>query len=101
MNKIEAGRQRSKRHGNYLLPPASVLLCLLIPCYLIAAASVTPMSAGLWIVRIPAADIALYFSAAVPAPPLIIALAWPMRRPGGAVWPAIKPTTGFFTLALM
>ena len=22
-----------------------------------------------------------------------------MRRPGGAVWPAMNPTTGFFTLA--
>ena len=29
----------------------------------------------------------------------MIAPACPMRRPGGAVWPATKPTTGFFTLA--
>ena len=29
-----------------------------------------------------------------------MAPAWPMRRPGGAVWPAMKPTTGFFTLRL-
>jgi hypothetical protein len=27
----------------------------------------------------------------------MIAPAWPMRRPGGAVRPAMKPTTGFFT----
>jgi hypothetical protein len=32
--------------------------------------------------------------------PEMIAPAWPIRRPGGAVWPAMKPTTGFFTLAL-
>jgi hypothetical protein len=24
-----------------------------------------------------------------------------MRRPGGAVWPAMKPTTGFFTFTLI
>ena len=29
----------------------------------------------------------------------MIAPAWPMRRPGGAVWPAMKPTTGFLKLA--
>ena len=29
----------------------------------------------------------------------MIAPAWPMRRPGGAVCPAMKPTTGFFTCA--
>src|SRR3546814_16547950 len=27
---------------------------------------------------------------------LTTAPAWPMRRPGGAVRPAMKPTTGFF-----
>src|SRR5487761_916311 len=31
----------------------------------------------------------------------MIAPAWPMRRPGGAVCPATKPTTGFFTRALI
>src|SRR5580700_4759363 len=66
-----------------------------------AAAIVWPISAGLCTVRIPAARIALYFSAAVPWPPLIIAPACPMRRPGGAVCPAMKPTTGFFTFFLM
>jgi len=44
---------------------------------------------------------ALIFSAAVPLPPEMIAPACPMRRPGGAVCPAIKPTTGFFTFCLM
>ncbi len=48
----------------------------------------------------PAARMALYLSAAVPWPPLMMAPAWPMRRPGGAVCPAIKPTTGFFTFLL-
>src|SRR6266481_4531295 len=66
-----------------------------------AAATVEPMSAGDSTVWMPAAAIAAYLSFAVPWPPLMIAPAWPMRRPGGAVWPAMKPTTGFFTLALI
>src|SRR5207249_11008318 len=66
-----------------------------------AAARVEPRSAGVSTVRIPAAAIAAYLSLAVPWPPLMIAPACPMRRPGGAVWPAVKPTTGFFTLALL
>ena len=48
----------------------------------------------------PAASIAAILSDALPEPPLMMAPAWPMRRPGGAVWPAMKPTTGFFMLAL-
>ena len=50
---------------------------------------------------IPAASIAAILSEALPDPPEMIAPAWPMRRPGGAVCPAMNPTTGFFTLALM
>ena len=38
------------------------------------------------------------FSAAVPLPPEMMAPAWPMRRPGGAVCPAMNETTGFFRL---
>src|SRR5580693_6956309 len=66
-----------------------------------AAAIVCPISAGLCTVRIPAARIALYFSAAVPCPPLMIAPACPIRRPGGAVCPAMNPTTGLRTCFLM
>src|SRR5690554_5555138 len=40
------------------------------------------------------------FSAAVPSLPLMIAPACPMRRPGGAVCPAMKPTTGLVILEL-
>ena len=39
------------------------------------------------------------FSAAVPLPPEMIAPACPIRRPGGAVRPAMKETTGFFRFA--
>ena len=49
----------------------------------------------------PAAFIASIFSAAVPLPPEMMAPAWPMRRPGGAVRPAMKPTTGFLQFALI
>ena len=58
------------------------------------------MSAGLCTQWIPAAAMASYFSFAVPVPPLMIAPAWPMRRPGGAVCPAMKPTTGLCTFLL-
>ena len=59
------------------------------------------MSAGLLTVVMPANSMAFIFSAAVPLPPAMMAPAWPMRRPGGAVWPQMKPTTGFLTWALM
>ena len=59
------------------------------------------MSAGLLTTRTPAAVSAAIFSAAVPLPPAMIAPAWPMRRPGGAVCPAMNPTTGFLNDVLM
>lgn len=37
---------------------------------------------------------AAIFVPAVPLPPEMMAPAWPMRRPGGAVTPAMKETTG-------
>ena len=45
----------------------------------------------------PAADSAAILSFAVPCPPAMIAPAWPIRRPGGAVWPAMNATTGLRT----
>ena len=59
------------------------------------------MSAGVAQTVMPAASMAAILSDALPDPPEMIAPAWPMRRPGGAVCPAMKPTTGFFTFALM
>jgi hypothetical protein len=49
----------------------------------------------------PASLSAAILSAAAPLPPLMIAPAWPMRLPGGAVWPPMKAPTGFLTLSLM
>ena len=43
------------------------------------------MSAGDLTTWMPAARIAFIFSSAVPLPPAMIAPAWPIRRPGGAV----------------
>src|SRR5207244_6034291 len=51
-------------------------------------------SAGRFMTAIPARANAAIFSAAVPLDPEIIAPACPMRRPGGAVCPAMQPTTG-------
>ena len=59
------------------------------------------MSAGLSATAMPAALSAAFFSSAVPLPPEMIAPAWPMRLPGGAVAPAMNPATGFLTSALM
>ena len=58
------------------------------------------MSAGLFTTFTPAAVSAAIFSAAVPLPPAMMAPAWPIRRPGGAVCPAMKPTTGFLNWLL-
>ena len=49
---------------------------------------------GLSTMLTPAFFSAAYLPAAVPFPPDIIAPAWPMRLPGGAVTPAIYATTG-------
>src|SRR5258705_10795150 len=59
------------------------------------------MSAGLFTTCTPAFDSASIFSAAVPCPPAMIAPACPIRRPGGAVCPAMKPTTGFLNSVRM
>src|ERR1035437_3633029 len=59
----------------------------------------SPISAGEEQTVMPASSMALILSVAFPEPPAMIAPAWPMRRPGGAVWPATKPITGFFTWA--
>ena len=58
------------------------------------SSTAAPISAGLSHTRIPAARMASIFPAAVPCPPATIAPACPIRRPGGAVRPAMKPTTG-------
>src|ERR1700730_3629791 len=54
------------------------------------------ISERLRVVLIPHSSMTASFSLAVPLPPEIMAPAWPIRLPGGAVTPAMKPTTGFF-----
>ena len=66
-----------------------------------SATIVAPISAGLRATRTPAASNAAILSAAVPRPPAMIAPACPMRRPGGAVCPATKATTGLFMWSRM
>src|SRR5205085_9181772 len=51
-------------------------------------------SAGRFMTAMPARANAAIFSAAVPLDPAMMAPACPMRRPGGAVCPAMKPITG-------
>src|SRR2546423_15357854 len=65
------------------------------------AINVSAIVAGVSAIAIPAALSASIFPAAVPFPPEMIAPACPMRRPGGAVMPAIKAATGFLQFALI
>lgn len=60
-----------------------------------------PMSDGVLATAIPASFRAAILVSALPLDPETMAPAWPMRRPGGAVVPAMKAATGFFTLSLM
>src|SRR3989344_9223420 len=53
-----------------------------------------PISAGLLVKTAPHFWKAAYLSAAVPLPPEMIAPAWPILFPGGAVAPAMKTARG-------
>lgn len=55
---------------------------------------VLPSWAGDMLTTTPALWRAAIFSLAPPFPPAMMAPAWPIRRPGGAVSPAMKDTTG-------
>src|ERR1035437_8491359 len=63
--------------------------------------SVSAISDGVAATPMPAALNAAIFAFAVPSPPLMMAPAWPMRRPGGAVAPAMNPATGFLQFFLI
>ena len=56
------------------------------------------MSAGLLATRMPAASRAAILSEALPEPPEMMAPAWPIRLPGGAVWPAMNAASGLVNL---
>src|SRR5438128_6418354 len=62
---------------------------------------VSAITDGVAATATPASLNAAIFAAAVPLPPLTIAPAWPIRRPGGAVAPAIKAATGFLQFPLI
>lgn len=53
---------------------------------------IAPICAGDLLMVTPAASKALILSVAVPLPPAMMAPAWPIRRPGGAVKPACQTT---------
>lgn len=55
---------------------------------------VLPSWAGDMLTTTPADWRAAIFSLAPPLPPAMMAPAWPILRPGGAVNPAMKDTTG-------
>ena len=57
------------------------------PCSLMIFFSAAPICAGDLTTATPAASRAAILSVAVPLPPEMMAPAWPIRRPGGAVSP--------------
>src|ERR1700728_3241570 len=79
-------------HALHLYPPALAFCLIYQPCS--ALTMVLPSAAGLPEINTPPACKASVLSPAVSLPPEIAAPAWRMRRPGGAVTPAMKPTTG-------
>ena len=68
---------------------------LITDYFCIIFSKVSAISDGVSATPMPASLNAAILAAAVPLPPLTMAPAWPMRRPGGAVAPAMKPATGF------
>src|SRR5262249_26085025 len=97
----QRGEQDQEDHSHQEIGPLREPLALIEPRQVhLPRTSLTlpPMSAGERTTATPPASSAFIFSAAVPLPPEMMAPAWPMRRPGGAVWPAMKETTGFFRL---
>ena len=54
------------------------------------------MSLGVGATAMPASFNAAILASAVPLPPDTMAPAWPMRRPGGAVVPAMKAAIAHF-----
>jgi hypothetical protein len=69
-----------------------------LPFTLFVPSNVTT-STGRLMIPMPADSNAASFSSAVPDDPEMMAPAWPIRRPLGAVCPAMKPTTGLVTLS--
>src|SRR5205823_11979307 len=65
--------------------------------FAIAFRTAVPRAAGVAATSTPGAFRAAILSAALPLPPLMIAPAWPIRRPGGAVCPAMNAATGLVT----
>jgi hypothetical protein len=63
--------------------------------------AISETSVGVLPTRTPCASRASAFAAAVPFEPEMIAPAWPIVLPGGAVKPAMYATTGFETFAAM
>src|SRR6185437_8371969 len=93
------GRRAGRNPAGWNVAACVLNRALVSSSYLFRRSSmVLPRAAGESDTAMPARFIASILSLAVPVPPEMIAPAWPMRRPGGAVEPAMKPTIGFLTL---
>ena len=82
-----------------LLNPFTVVASFFIANYNISF-SKAAISDGFFVILNPHSSMIANLASAVSAPPEIKAPAWPILLPGGAVYPAIKPTTGRSLLLL-
>src|SRR5215472_10420200 len=96
------GKSDSRRHRGRIVAMlfySATPLCpsdSALPFYLrSSSAKVLPKRAGDGETLMPAASMAAILLSASPLPPEMMAPAWPIRRPGGAVRPAMNPTIGF------
>src|SRR6516164_4293217 len=96
-----AGKSDSQRHLGrssqyFFTRPRRYAPDSALPFYLrSSSAKVLPKRAGDGETLMPAASMAAILLSASPLPPEMMAPAWPIRRPGGAVRPAMNPTVGF------
>src|SRR5690606_21137814 len=92
------GRKATGRSNGLDRPVETRNACAYAPSFALSRSGISLMRSA---TATPAASRASILPLAVPDPPEIMAPAWPIRLPGGAVRPAMKPAIGLVTLALM
>src|SRR5215471_5105388 len=96
VGKSDSRRHRGRSSRCFFTRPRRYVPDSALPFYLrSSSAKVLPKRAGDGETLMPAASMAAILLSASPLPPEMMAPAWPMRRPGGAVRPAMNPTIGF------
>merc|ERR1719384_2491857 len=91
---MSVGRERDGAHKEWS-GHAQSGHCQARPAFFISASMVVPSIEGEGATDTPADCRASILDLASPFPPMMMAPAWPILRPGGAVTPQMKPTIGF------